>query len=327
MRTLNGSSERVVLDVAGASVGGAARFLGELDAWLARDPSRGERVAVVGRGRRLTPGWLVIRETAAARGARRIALNNASFWAPSGERVVLLRNALHFASQEEFDALGFVASRELKAQVPIIHSLARRADLIVVPCQAMADRVARHARGLRKRIVVRGHPVSSPSWAGQGSAGRLSILVPVVPAPYKNLDRHVVALLEATRGLNARVLLTATPAQVPLVAERDRIEFLGLMSAAQLLPYWREARAIYYPTALEAFGYPLAEARVGGRWIVAQDTDQNREIAGPALAPYSSGDLASLSEAVDSAFGSDDPVPNPAPNDPDAYFEWLTRGP
>lgn len=312
----------VVVDVAGASNGGAARFLHELDAWLERDPARRDSIKLIGRGRRLTPGWLLRRESEARGANRRVALNNASFWMPSGERVVLLRNALHFASEAEFDALGFTPSRELRAQIPVVRALAHRADRIVVPCTAMADRVVAHAPLLRKRIVVRGHPVGAPGWSGYMPEDRDTILVPIVPAPYKNLDEHVLALLEAARGLNLRIVVTATPAQLPQAAKRDDVEFVGLLSAGQLQPHWGKARAVYYPTGLESFGYPLAEARVGGRWIIARGTEQNREIAGPALAPYSVGDVESLRTAVQSALTAD-PLPDPSSNNPDAYFQWL----
>jgi hypothetical protein len=322
VRALNGSEGRVILDVAGSSIGGAGRFLRELDTWFERDPSRADLVHVVGRGQRLTPGWLVRREPAARGAVRRISLNNASFCTPGGRRVVLLRNALHFASKAEMDALGFVPPRELRAQIPVIRALAHRADCIVVPCTAMGERVAAHAPMLRNRIVVRGHPVSPADWGAATSGDRNTILVPIVPGPYKNLDQHVVALLEAVRGLDLRVVVTATPDQLPLVTERKHVEFLGLLTAGQMQPYWERARAIYYPTGLEAFGYPLAEARVGGRWVIARNTEQNREIAGPALVPYSVGDVESLREAVRSVFATD-PKPDSAPNDPDSYFEWL----
>lgn len=322
MTTLSASDPRVVVDVAGASIGGAARFLRELDAWLERDSQREESIAVLGRGRPLTPSWLVRRELAARGSSRRIALNNACFCTSGGERIVLLRNALHFTSKSDLDALGFVPSYELRAQIPVVRALAHRADRIVVPCSAMGDRVATHEPLLQSRIVVRGHPVSPPRWHAEVVEERNTILVPIVPSPYKNLEQHIRALLEAIRGQDLRVVVTATPEQLPLLKGHDLVKFVGLLDAGQLDRYWAQARAVYYPTGLEAFGYPLAEARVGGRWIIARDTRQNREIAGPALAPFTVGDAESLREAVQSVMRID-PRADPEPNDPDAYFEWL----
>jgi glycosyltransferase involved in cell wall biosynthesis len=86
------------------------------------------------------------------------------------------------------------------------------------------------------------------------------------------------------------------------------------------------ARAVYFPSGLESFGYPLAEARAAGRPVIARDTAQNREIAGPALCGYSPGDPTSLELAVKTALTAQ-VSPDPAPFDPDTYFDWLLGQP
>ena len=43
-----------------------------------------------------------------------------------------------------------------------------------------------------------------------------------------------------------------------------RIEFLGRIDQRQLAGVRARSTAIYFPTGLESFGYPLAEARAGG---------------------------------------------------------------
>ena len=48
---------------------------------------------------------------------------------------------------------------------------------------------------------------------------------------------------------------------------------------AQTQDLWSRCRAVYFPTGLESFGCPLAEARVNGVPVIARDTPQNREIA------------------------------------------------
>ena len=82
------------------------------------------------------------------------------------------------------------------------------------------------------------------------------------------------------------------------------------------------SRAIYFPTGLESFGYPLAEARVSGLPVIARDTALNREIAGPALYGYTQGDPDSLRHAVKVALTAD-VAPDPGPFDPEQYFGWL----
>ena len=83
---------------------------------------------------------------------------------------------------------------------------------------------------------------------------------------------------------------------------------------------------IYYPTSLESFGYPLAEARASGRPVIAYDTEQNREIAGPALCGFTPGDQDSLRRATMLALTTE-VASDPAPFDPDAYFSWLLGPP
>jgi hypothetical protein len=87
----------IVVDVAGGEEGGAARFRGEFDRYLAG--SGRADVRVIGRQRRLTPAWLARRELAALGGDRKVALNNAAFVGPGGARVTVMQNALHYLTE------------------------------------------------------------------------------------------------------------------------------------------------------------------------------------------------------------------------------------
>ena len=106
------------------------------------------------------------------------------------------------------------------------------------------------------------------------------------------------------------------------VACHPRIELVGRLPHSELREMQARSRAIYFPTDLESFGYPLAEARVSGQPVIARDTAQNREIAGPALCGYAPGDPDSLRRAVKAALTAD-VAPDPGPFDPDRYFGWL----
>jgi hypothetical protein len=61
---------------------------------------------------------------------------------------------------------------------------------------------------------------------------------------------------------------------------------------------------------------------VNGQPVIARDTAQNREIAGPALCGFEPGNPDSLELAVKTALTSS-VTPDPAPFDPDAYFTWM----
>ena len=81
--------------------------------------------------------------------------------------------------------------------------------------------------------------------------------------------------------------VTAHAAEVPAaIACHPQVELVGRLPCSELREMQARSRAIYFPTGLESFGYPLAEARVSGQPVIARDTAQNREIAGPALCGY-----------------------------------------
>jgi glycosyltransferase involved in cell wall biosynthesis len=316
----------VTVDIAGAQMGGAARYAAELRGYLTRTGR--QDIHVIGVGQHVGPAWLLRRESFRRPGmGRRIAVNNVSFAGPGGPRWVLLRNALHFLTETEAVALEPDLRRSVRREAMVVRLTARRADVVVVPCTAMAERVLRILPGARDRIVVRPHPVS-PGKARVGARGA-AILCPVLFAPYKQMDERLAELLAAVDDHGdpvVRVWVTAAPADLPpAIASHPRLQFLGRVDHQELRAAWADARAVYFPTGLESFGYPLAEARANGQPVIARDTGQTREIGGPALCGYQPGDPDSLRQAVKSALTAD-LTPDPAPFDPDAYFDWLLGG-
>lgn len=303
-------------------MGGAARYRHELLAYVAR--AGRDDVQVIGSQRRVSPGWLVRREMVGGRQSRRVALNNVGFIGGSGQRWTLLRNALHFLTDTEEAALRPAVLRvQVRREAVAIRLAARRSDVIVVPSTAMSERVTRVMPGLRGRIVVRPHPVSADPFELPREP---KIICPVIFEPYKPMTERLCALLRAVSELkddSVRVLVTANPVEVPAaVACHPRIELLGRLPHAKLREVRARCRAIYFPTDLESFGYPLAEARASGQPVIACDTAQNREIAGHALCGYALSDAASLRQAVALALTTTI-TPDPGPFDPDRYFEWL----
>lgn len=315
-------SSTVAIDAAGATQGGAARFLRELQGYLSE--AGDSKVRLLGLNRQLTASWLVQREFIAAPCARKISLNNSGFISPSGEKITLLRNILQFAETSDFDRLGYAPPRRLRAQIPVIRALARASDVLVVPCSRMADQVGTISPNLRSRIVVRFHPVSVPAWAGSSPGNSPDILMPIVPSPYKNLDQHVEEFLIATEAVSSvvRLVIPANEDSLPELAPHPRLKFIGQQSSWELDSWWQRCRAVYFPVEFESFGYALAEARVYGRFVIAQDSNQNREIAGGALKSYRRGDASSLRDAIVCALEST-PAPEPSPFHPKSYFDWL----
>lgn len=316
----------VIVDASGGQMGGAARYRHELLGYLART-GRAD-VQVIGSQRRVSPAWLVRREMVGGRNGRRVAINNVGFFARGGQRWTLLRNALHFLTEAEDAALRPASLRTMvRRQAVTVRLAAHRSDVLVVPSTAMAERVATIAPGLRARIVVRAHPVSAEP---ARLTGERVIICPVVFEPYKPMAERLGALLRVLGELGedpVRVLVTADRTELPEeLACHPRVQLIGRLPHNRLNEWRTRSRAVFFPTELESFGYPLAEARVSGQPVIACDTEQNREIAGRALYGYVPDDPGSLRRAVGLALTAQ-VVPDPAPFDPDCYFDWLLGSP
>jgi hypothetical protein len=312
----------VTIDIAGGQLGGAARYSTEVYNYLRR--AARDDVKVIGRRRRLTPAWLAVREAAAVRRSRRVALNNVGFFAPGGERWTLVANPLHFLTTAEMAAQVPAIRSAMSRQIPVVYRAARQSDVLVAPCTAMAERIKATLPDVAERVVARLHPVSASTLRRQPDRSR--ILCPILFAPYKNMPGRLaewIAAVGESLDESVRMIVTADRDEVPpsLAASR-RIELVGRLDLETLSGLWATSQAIYFPSGLESFGYPLAEARVNGQPVIAQDTPQNREIAGPALCGYTVGDPDSLRRATETAL-SLTLRPDPGPFDPDAYFDWL----
>ena len=303
-------------------MGGAARFRAELYNYLERTGRRD--VGIIGAERRLDRAWLMRRELAGHRRLRRVALNNVGFVIPGGERWTLLGNALHFLTESEISRLDPSLRTVAKRQAAVVRLAARRSDVLIAPCSAMAERVAHIMPDAKKRLVVRMHPVS-PRAATRANSDQI-ILCPIIFELYKHMPARLSEWLAATEGHidpSIKMLVTASPAEVPAsLARNPRLGLIGRIDHDQLSQLWSRSCAIYFPTGLESFGFPLAEARVNGQPVIARDTKQNREIAGSALCGFTLGNPDSLRQASELALMTNIP-PQPAPFDPNTYFDWL----
>ncbi len=309
-------------------MGGASRLLAELQRYLS-DSDR-QDVLVIGAGHPLTPGWLASRELQAITRPSRcvVALNNVSFVGPARRRTVLLRNALHFPLSGEEHLLPAVMARRVAAEARVVRAALHRANVVVVPAVSMAERVEHWVPRLRSAIVVRPHPVSANLGVAERVPGR--IVCPVLMAPYKHMGRRLRLLIDACSRVQAdgpviEIVVTATAGElreeeVPL----DAVTAVGRLSVDQVERLLASAHVVYFPTEIESFGYPLAEARANGQPVLAVDNAHNAEVAGSALMGYAP-DVDSLELTLRRALTTT--VTPSTVIDTAAYFDRLLEHP
>lgn len=307
-------------------MGGALRFLTELDGYLDRHPGAAQ---LIGRNRQLDTRWVVEREIRAARSQHVVALNNVSFVWVGAYKTALLRNALHFLSVRELAAIP-VTSR-VKLQGRMVRAAMTRADRIIVPTSSMANRVISAHPAIADRIVVVPHPLSMPE--SIELQDEWVFLCPVLDAPYKMLATRLGSVIEALRELRQQsscrqfqLHLTLTPREAgSLNLDRPTwVRLLGRLSPDELHKAQRHAMAIIYPTTLESFGYPLAEARLARQFVVAPLTDHAREVAGEVLVGYNPASAVSLLDALQECLERPRPQAlEQNPFEPEGYFGRL----
>jgi hypothetical protein len=310
----------VVIDLAGGTNGGAGRFRAEYTRYAGAPDALPTRA--IGVGDSLRPSWLVRREALARRSRKVVATNNVGFCTAGEHRWTLLRNANHFLSRtEEAESAGLLGA-SFALQVRAVRWALRRSDVLVVPSTSMADRVAAAVPQAADRLLVRHHPLLVPARRRPTTSDAV-ILCPVVSSPFKRLDAHLSLLAAALADSPVRVVCTTEADEVTAELRGDRrFSFIGMVDRASVDAVYDSAAAVYFPTSIESFGYPLAEARAAGMPVIAQETPHNREVAGPALFGYRGGDGHSLADAVSGALEAR-LTPDPGPFDPTAYFDWL----
>jgi hypothetical protein len=328
------TSERgcAAIDIAGAQMGGAKRYVDELDAYL----RNADGIDVLGRSSTISAHYLARREREMRPYELRVAVNNVAL-ATGGPSKVALRNALHFLNDSEERDLGNLLSRQVRYETKIIRLLARRADVIVAPSSAMAERIATVAPYLSSKVIVRHHPVSGDKAIGStkervGAGQRL--LCPVLHAPFKRLERILPMVAQAVRAMRSepawsdlelRCTLTDEEMQVSGVRPGDGLVPLGRLSSAHVAQEWAGATAILYPTFIESFGYPLAEANVRRIPILAMGNEWVREIAGDALVPLDQTSPAALRSAIEQSLTTNLSNSIVTKFDRVAYFDNLFR--
>ncbi|WP_235498507.1 glycosyltransferase [Frankia sp. R43] len=109
----------------------------------------------------------------------------------------------------------------------------------------------------------------------------------------------------------------------PLLAGHPRIGLVGELPVEGVSDLMLRCDAIYFPTQIESFGYPLAEARMMGIPVVARRSAHNLEIAGNALMGYDRETPEDIADAFYAALTAQIYPDRTRQFDRDTYFDRL----
>lgn len=115
-----------------------------------------------------------------------------------------------------------------------------------------------------------------------------SMLYPATPLVYKNHRVLVEALAILSRSMDistVRLEFTLKAQDYPELAQlvkklglENNINYLGVLPYEQLIIKYRAADLVVFPSYIETFGLPLAEAASLGKRIICSDTEFAREV-------------------------------------------------
>jgi glycosyltransferase involved in cell wall biosynthesis len=229
--------------------------------------------------------------------------------------VLLVQHAGHFS--DVFDRLqrlhlrraDRIAAWRLKTRW--VQRSVRMATEVTVQTAALADAIATRTGRSRAKIHVTPH---GPGITGEPPPQRPKMSVRPVRIGYvakwgvqKNFDVLFAAIKRWTvEGRDVRLVLTLDPNLVENMRLLARAKAMGLTpvienagntDAAGISALYDSLDIFAFPSLVESFGFPLAEAMAKGLPVVAADTASNREVAGNAgsyFSPFDSEALAKM---------------------------------
>lgn len=216
---------------------------------------------------------------------RRAALIHATFnWAPMWApcpTVVTLHDLAWERRPDDFPG-GFRRYASFFAR-----RSARRARIVVTPSQATADDAIALYRVPYDRIRVVHHGVRPPATQATGPREPMILSVGVL-----HRRKRIPELIEGHRLYMERAPKEPPPCRLVVVGgpagDEQRVrdaagpggEILGFVSREELDDLYRRAALFVYPSALEGFGMPVAEAMSHGCPVLVARNSALTEVAG-----------------------------------------------
>ncbi len=228
-----------------------------------------------------------------------ISLQNIITFGVDAPQMVFIHQAIPFQDSKKFSF--FKASERSLAIVQyiigaIIKISAKFADLIAVQTRWMRRAVAKKANVRIRKVVVCPPEISIE--CGGANTDTKSFFYPTGNLIYKNND----CIYEAAQLLNDEGI---TDFKIKLTLEdenTDNFVYTGRLSREAVIEEYKKS-VLLFPSYIESFGYPLAEAKRTGTIILSADTPVARDALGDYdnayyFDPFAPQQLAELMKKV-----------------------------
>ena len=212
---------------------------------------------------------------------------------PRRPLVVTLHDAVPWSAPETLTPHGAHWHRDIGRRI------ARSAEVVVTPTQAVADELRRHLPLRRVEVVGEGVSAAATELPADAAARAERLRLPPAYA-------LVVGTLEPRKGLDVAARALTDPAWpgLPLlvvgprgwgdVPESPDVRLLGRLSDPDLATAYARASVLLMPSRDEGFGLPVVEAMACGTPVVISDAPALIEVAGGAAVVTRRGDAADL---------------------------------
>lgn len=190
----------------------------------------------------------------------------------------------------------------------ILSNAMKRASIILVPTNAVADDIKKYYPSMSNKVVVTGEGLSHLPAPGSSTISGNYILYVGSAYPHKRLD----LLVDAWQSISSKhpdlslvitgkddVFLSRIKSQVQNNGS-DHVLFAGPVNDQELSTLYANASAFVFPSSFEGFGLPPVEALAAGTPVIVSDIPVLREVLPQkGVFYFRSGDKHGMIDAIE----------------------------
>ena len=205
------------------------------------------------------------------------SLQNTVVFGVKVPQIIYLHQSIPFQTIKKF---SFFKSRERSLAVcqhligRVIKRSVKYCDKVIVQTKWMKDAVCKQC-GLSEDKVIKVSPTVADisSYNTSRPFDKNSFFYPTASAIYKNND----AIFKACEILNERDINCDVTLTLPEHYSKNNIRCVGRLPYGEVIEKYAESTLIF-PSYIETFGFPMAEARKVGTVVLASDCPFSREV-------------------------------------------------